>query len=952
MATKYTLLLLWSVVTVVQSATVHLYVSPSGNDANDGQHSTHPIKTLQHAVGLLSAFAVSDNTVFVELMQGYHDLSATLHLQTLGGTVVFRAYQGQEVHVTGGQQLSSSDFHPVTDTHVLQRLPQAARTKVVELNLTAAGINDLGILRNYGFGKTWNAPLELFINGRPLTLAEWPNANFINIKSVPDGQNGRRFTYDAEGHDLNWAHETEPWAYGWWYWSWADMSIPVERVNVSTHTITLKEASSYGLRVGHYDPATPTGQQVGFSDQGGYFRMVNLLCEIDQSGEYYIDRVNKKVYVWPNTPQETLTSSDVVYVSMIDNCVRVENTAQNVHFEDFSLEACRYIGFHLVNARNITFQNLEIKNTGATGIQCSGDCRGITVQASEIHDVGGGVFLDGGEIAHLTSSANIIRDNHIWDHARYGAQPNFGVKIGGVHATVAHNHIHHGQYTGIWWSGNDHVIEYNHVHHECWNSSDCGAIHSGRDWSWRGNVIRHNHIHNIQRHHPGADVRGIMLDDEYSSVLIEHNVFYDNEVHANIGGGRDSVIRYNVMYNAFKYSIQLDGRGLGSSGHGTYLRDKLSHTPYRTDLWRTRYPELYTILDHHPEAPEGNQIYDNVFYNKMGIERIHFSGGGLDRPDYFNVHDNFRAVHTSNFWSPANADFRLRCQAEQWGNTVHFPATLTQDQVGPMVGTGPNYIRVNRHTVSPHTSVAPAASCDSSTVAPATSAPRGSYMPDGSSANHLYPNISHEGCWFIIDHCPNHPEAEGMHKNAAGTQECTEDGCLARAAPQWQYCGSPSNGRVVVVYGPTGAMTFSAEGCYFADWGCQTDQAGYIHRDSWAEQNANASHNEAACLNRASPQWRYCGASPNRPVTSIYGPSGALRTGGAGCWIKIPSCPANHMLEGYFFDAWGATNLNTGSDRAECFDRANFYWMTCGSHNNATVTAYYRPDGASHTVPS
>lgn len=43
----------------------------------------------------------------------------------------------------------------------------------------------------------------------------------------------------------------------------------------------------------------------------------------------------------------------------------------------------------------------------------------------------------------------------------------------------------------------------------------------------RGNVIRYNHIHHTLRYFPGAQVRGIMLDDEYSSVNIEHNVFYD-----------------------------------------------------------------------------------------------------------------------------------------------------------------------------------------------------------------------------------------------------------------------------------------------------------------------------------------------------------------------------------------------------------------------------------------
>ena len=40
---------------------------------------------------------------------------------------------------------------------------------------------------------------------------------FINIKSVLDGEKGKRFTYpDVGNRDSNWAHEKEPWAYGYW----------------------------------------------------------------------------------------------------------------------------------------------------------------------------------------------------------------------------------------------------------------------------------------------------------------------------------------------------------------------------------------------------------------------------------------------------------------------------------------------------------------------------------------------------------------------------------------------------------------------------------------------------------------------------------------------------------------------------------------------------------------
>ena len=45
-------------------------------------------------------------------------------------------------------------------------------------------------------------------------------------------------------------------------------------------------------------------------------------CYHTFKGEYYIDRANKKLYVWPNTPLQTLTSSDTVYGSMLDTCIR------------------------------------------------------------------------------------------------------------------------------------------------------------------------------------------------------------------------------------------------------------------------------------------------------------------------------------------------------------------------------------------------------------------------------------------------------------------------------------------------------------------------------------------------------------------------------------------------------------------------------------------------------
>ena len=42
---------------------------------------------------------------------------------------------------------------------------------------------------------------------------------------------------------------------------------------------------------------------------------------------------------------------------------------------------------------------------------------------------------------------------------------------------------------------------------------------------------------------------------------IYHIFLFQNQVHANIGGGRDNIIENNIMYNATSWSMQFDERG-------------------------------------------------------------------------------------------------------------------------------------------------------------------------------------------------------------------------------------------------------------------------------------------------------------------------------------------------------------------------------------------------------
>ncbi|XP_052258953.1 uncharacterized protein LOC127863459 isoform X2 [Dreissena polymorpha] len=238
-----------------------------------------------------------------------------------------------------------------------------------------------------------------------------------------------------------------------------------------------------------------------------------------------MDRSSINLYVWMPTEDGNISSSDITYVSLLDDCIHVPQNVHDITFSDFTLEACRGNGIYGNNVHHVQIQNLEIRNTGLAGARLNGDTRDVTISQCMIHDVGGGIKLAGGKRGLLESSGAVIENNEIYDFSRLGAVNYHAISVYSVGHLVRHNTIYNGQYTGIWFMGNDIVMEYNHVHHTCMNASDCGALHTGRDWT-------------------------------------------TNEVHVNIGGGRDNIVSNNVFYGSTRYSMQVDGRGVGHDHDG------------------------------------------------------------------------------------------------------------------------------------------------------------------------------------------------------------------------------------------------------------------------------------------------------------------------------------------------------------------------------------------------
>ncbi|XP_053375483.1 uncharacterized protein LOC128547283 [Mercenaria mercenaria] len=930
---------------------VRMFVSPQGSDKNSGLSTGAPVQTINQAITNVQQSQYINATAYIELMPGYHDLDRTLYIRR--NNTIIRSYKRQQVHVTGGRRIPSANIKPVTDKAIFSRLPVKARSHVRVVDLRDLNITNFGKMEKYGTGGRRSSPLEVFYNGQPLHLARWPNEGYLDMVSFPDGKSGLRFQYNSTV-PRSWHNESDPWTYGYWFAGWTDGAVKVKSMDAATGIVTLAEKPPHGFRV--------TGQWQDFlqgkpGGDGGYFRFINILSELDEPGEYYMDRDSGKLYMWVPSHDGSVNSSDIIYISMIDDCIIIQPPTENVHLEDFTLEACRRSAVFANSVQKVKLYKMEIRNTGNIGLRFYGDTRDFQLTQCYIHDTCGGIYITGGDRHSLESSGNVIQNNEFAKYDRVGSVVNDAISVSGDGFIIKNNHIHNGQTGAINFLGNDNIIKSNLVHHVCMNTSSCNAMHIYFDWTFRGNTIENNIVHDVVKLVPGGGNKAVYLDIQISGMNIKNNVFYNNDIHVQIGGGRYNEVINNIMYNATYSSIYVDSRGTSHSSDKV-LYDRLHAMPYNNSVWNLRYPHLAEIDKHNASLPEGNQISKNIIYAAPNTHYIKFGLASFLKANlsaYFNMtHTGFSSGRVDHV-SVEKGDLRVTCRASEWANNINFRQVPSPNAVGPLSSpVGPTYLNRGRiHLVnSTHPSACP-------TLPPPKEKPVVSFIPDGSPGNHVYP-VGKSGCWLNVTKCKNHTASVGTYRDMYGERyryaADNETMCFLRALEQWKFCGSHKDETVVAIFGPTGNATIGGEGCVAAWYGCpkhggpadghlNTTNGRYFHDGS------QRTPGQEGCLRRSLDIWRWCGASSNYPVTSIYLPTGAKRTAGGGCWIALEKCPAHTRTPRFFYDISGATYYQTDSSEFACLHRAEYYWHHCGSNPKYPVTATYRPTTASKTYP-
>lgn len=605
-----------------EGAAMILHVSRGGSDAWSGRlpeanaaRTDGPLATPARARDVIRALKASAGLpaggVAVTVRGGEYGLSEPLAFTAADSgspeaPVLYRAAAGETVRLSGGARIAV--WAPVTDPAVLARLPPEARGRVVQADLRAHGVTDFDALTSAeGVGAKGTAKsdpgLEVFFRDQPMILARYPNEGFLRIAtlSAEDGHHIReyrgsrvgRFRVEGECERLRrWAAEPNIVLHGYWFWDWADQRMAVKGIEPETGEITLddRHAHCYGYRAGQW------------------FYAFNLLCELDQPGEWYLDRDAGILYFWPPEP---LHDGDVT-VSVLRDPVTFAD-ASHVTLQGFTIEAVRGTGIQVRGGEAVRIAGCTLRNVGGDAIRVTGGARHAVVDCDIYQTGDGGIQFEGGDRRTLTPGGHEALNNHIHHIARWNALYKVGIQLKGCGHRAAHNRIHDVPHVAIGFTDNDQTVEYNEIYQSVTGANDAGAIYTSgshpEDWTMRGHRIRFNYLHHLSGF-AGEGCNGIYLDDMFSGTEIHGNLLWRVAQGFLLGGGRDIVATNNILIDCPR-AISLDARALGWAAPYMPL-DQLDTMPYREEPWASRYPELVGIREDEPAVPKGNVIARNI----------------------------------------------------------------------------------------------------------------------------------------------------------------------------------------------------------------------------------------------------------------------------------------------------------------------------------------------------
>lgn len=693
------------------------YIAKDGNDNNSGSIES-PFATLEKARDVIRERNTENKLpkggYKVWLREGNYERERVFELNekdsgTENSPIVYSAYLDEEVRISGGRVIDNSLVAKISDPAIKERIiNKEAIDNIYQIDLKKAGITDYGEIKTRGFGRAYkNAPLELFINDKAMHLAKWPNNVKLQLGTIVDPGSGARypenarinkpgtFTYDYNRPE-KWKQANDIWVKGFFAYGYADDQIKVKHIDRDKKTIELASVHMYKLR---------SGREIN------KYYVLNLLEELDATGEYFVDREAGMLYFY----HEGDISESRIVVSMLEEPLVAMEGVNNIFFENLIFENSRGIGIYIERGKGNKIVGCTLRTIGVAAV-CIGKgvkpdkmfghavSRTKNVKSKytlisrelgdwlkyiyadvllereagtnngvidcEIYSCGaGGISLGGGSRKTLTPGGNYVRNCKIYNVNRLDRSYRAGVNIDGVGNRIEHCEIFDCTGSAIYLHGNDHIMEYNNIHHVLLEAQDMGAIYYGRDPSERGNIVRYNFFHHIDN----SEFRmAVYLDDGASGMLIEGNVFYkagSNTICIN--GGLDNKIINNIFVDNTRVliiggSVWAD-REYYFGEKGVFVH-RLNYVGYNKPPYSTKYPLLANYFDREPEVCKGNLMKNNVIWGYNELIKKHSS----KEDGWGTMEDNFITDEDPGFVDAKDMDFTLKDDSEVFSKIPDF----------------------------------------------------------------------------------------------------------------------------------------------------------------------------------------------------------------------------------------------------------------------------------------
>ena len=355
------------------------------------------------------------------------------------------------------------------------------------------------------------------------------------------------------------------------------------------------------------------GYDPGFvwADSPRRFFALNLIEELDEPGEWYLDTSSLVLYLWPRDESSNL-DDDVVLSLLQDPLVAMESVS-HVSFEGITFETSRGSVIEIREGSDNRIAGCTFRNLGHGAVAVSGGNEPSRRRLRHPRRRQLRYQSDRRRPPELDSGRPCSLEQPCLPLSRLQRTYAGAVHLNGVGNRAAHNLIHDVPHLAMEFIGNDHLIEYNHIHHVAQETGDVGALYTGRDWTARGNVIRYNFMHDLLG--PGVvGSMGVYLDDCICGTEVYGNVIHKATYALHSGGGRDNIFRNNIVTES-KHAVHIDARCADIEavrGKMPIYWERLEAVRYQQPPWSERYPELVNILDDDLGMPKRNVVERNV----------------------------------------------------------------------------------------------------------------------------------------------------------------------------------------------------------------------------------------------------------------------------------------------------------------------------------------------------